>query len=445
MLSGRGVAQAPLVYTVSATDTAFLSSQLAAITVKYKAETDTLTGNNKQHIADVYKDRFNSLKEMFDNKEIAALPDAQAYLQQLSAQILKANPCLNTLPTSFLFSKTAVPNAAAWGEGVIVFNIGLFTKLQTEGQAIFVLCHELAHLYLNHSNNSINRYVATMYSAQTQDELKKIQKSAFNKRKQIESLVKNIAFDNRRHGRDHETEADSLAVVFMKNTPYSVNDAFGCLAVLDSVDYDGFKASNFMQHFFNCKEYPFKDKWLEKEEGLLGGYAKPESDKTLEDSLKTHPDCTARITALKKITAGFDTAAKKKFVVSEDKFRQLQSLFPYEETKYYYDAKLYSRCLYEALKILDKDTANAFAITITGQVLNDIYATAKAHTLHKYVDVPAAGYTDGYNTVLQLLQNAYTDEIAGLNYYFLKKNRQKLTTYPMFEAAFLQAAKNMSQ
>jgi predicted SprT family Zn-dependent metalloprotease len=88
------------------------------------------------------------------------------------------------------------------GEGTIFFNIGLFHRLQNESQAAFILCHELAHYYLNHSNDNIHQYVNTIYSDDFQQKLKSIQKLSYEKNKQLDALAKNLLFRNRRHGRD---------------------------------------------------------------------------------------------------------------------------------------------------------------------------------------------------------------------------------------------------
>jgi Zn-dependent protease with chaperone function len=130
----------------------------------YDEDVSLLTGSNKKHITDIYKERYQLIKERFTNNEILTAGEPLQYLSALANEILKSNPQYNSKSLNILFSKSFYANAASMGEGTIFFNIGLFHRLQNESQAAFVLCHELAHYYLNHSNNNIHQYVATVNS-----------------------------------------------------------------------------------------------------------------------------------------------------------------------------------------------------------------------------------------------------------------------------------------
>lgn len=48
--------------------------------------------------------------------------------------------------------------------------------------------------------------------------------------------VKGLTFDSRRHSRDHEAQADSMAVELMRHTSYDLHGALTTLALLDSID-----------------------------------------------------------------------------------------------------------------------------------------------------------------------------------------------------------------
>ncbi len=85
-------------------------------------------------------------------------------MDALVAEIVKANPLLQKQNFNCYFSRSGVPNAVYIGEGIILFNMGLFKRLDNESQAVFILCHEIAHFYLQHGENSIRRYVAAINS-----------------------------------------------------------------------------------------------------------------------------------------------------------------------------------------------------------------------------------------------------------------------------------------
>ncbi|KAI9433629.1 hypothetical protein F5148DRAFT_1295415 [Russula earlei] len=430
-------AQNAFVFTPLKDDTIALAKTFAKVTEYYTGETKVLQGENKKYIADIYKERFDNVKEMFDKRELlTSSPEAIAYLNALTAEIIKANPVLQPLPIHFYFAKTADPNAASVGEGVIIFNIGLFTKLDNESQVVFILCHELAHLYLKHSDNSINKYVNTLYSKETQEKLSKIKNTEFQKREQLEKLLKGMTFTSKRHSRDHESEADSMGLVFMKNTNFDVHEALTCLVLLDSVDVDTFHTAGFLQQQFNSKEYPFKQRWTRKEEGLLGGYANLETDKELEDSLKTHPDCKIRIIALQAAVNQYRDVTRKKDMVDKAAFYHLQQVLPYETVWYYYTSSQYSLCLFNALEILNNKPGDPFLIAIIGKAFNGIAAAQKNHTFSKVADMPAPYRKENYNTLLQFIQNMYIEEVATVNYYYLKQYETQLSSYNEYISAF---------
>ena len=83
---------------------------------------------------------------------------AAQYLQLIVDEIVKANQSLQGKTFKCYFSRSGVPNATYIGEGIILFHMGLFQRLENESQAAFVIGHELAHFLLQHSENGIDKY-----------------------------------------------------------------------------------------------------------------------------------------------------------------------------------------------------------------------------------------------------------------------------------------------
>lgn len=260
-------------FSAAAENDAVLKSLSVKYEDRYKAELALLPKENKKDFEEAYSQRWANIKEVFDKKEIYTSAKAQQYIDALVAEILKTNPLLQKQNFNCYFSRSGIPNAGYIGEGIILFNMGLFTRLENESQAAFVLCHEIAHFYLQHSESSIRRHVEALNSEETQRELRKIKSTEYGKRQRVEDYVKSITFNMRRHGRDHESEADSMGLEFMHNTKFDISQALTTLALLDSIDIDTFDVAKCLQHTFDAKDYPFQKKWLTKEEGLLGGHA----------------------------------------------------------------------------------------------------------------------------------------------------------------------------
>jgi hypothetical protein len=400
------------------------------------------------------------VKEKFDNQEIYTSSFAQEYLDALVAEIEKANPGLRDLPLHFYFSRSGVPNASYIGEGIILFNMGLFQRLDNESQVAYVLGHEISHFLLHHQENSINKYVYTINSEEVQAELRKIKGSEYHKREQLQQLVKGMAFDSRRHSRDHEAQADSMAVELLRNTRFDLNGALTALALLDVIDADTLNTASCLQQMFNSPNYPFQKRWITKEEGLLGGHAHLKED-AQADSLKTHPDCPVRIRLLTPVinrksgagaegggqTAGGGTrsAGSLKFVVDAGKFASLQRIFRYETIEYSYVSKEYTESLYYTMELLQKSPGDAYLVTQVGRLMNGMYAAQKGHTLSKVAALPSPEYSPNYNLLLQFIQNLYLEDIASINYNYLSRYHPQLDHYAPFKNAYDQSMRISQQ
>jgi Zn-dependent protease with chaperone function len=423
----RTYSQTAFLYTPLADDSLKIESIKEAIKQRYLSDSASITGENKKYIIKEYRERYADLNRMLKDKELITSPEVNNYLSSLANEIIKNNPRLQQLGTRFLFSKVYWPNAASYGEGTIIFNIGLFTKLDNESQVIFVLCHELSHLYLNHTNNGINQYVNTLYSDDFQKKLKQIQKSEYNQNSQAEALVKGFAFNTRRHSRDHESEADSLGLEFMKNTLFDTKEALTALSLLDSVDNDKYNYPPRLTYYFNSTAYPFQKRWLEEEDNIFGkDTTQDEAEKKEADSLKTHPDCIVRVAKLKDAVAHISASNRMLNRVDEKKFKLYRQLFDFEIIEYCYKADYISRCLYYSLQLLDQYPNNTYLITTIGKCLNKIYAAQKEHTLGLITDLPSIETENKYKHFLYFVGNMHLKDWASVSYYFLQQYEGKI-------------------
>jgi Zn-dependent protease with chaperone function len=444
-------------------DSAALTNLAGVYQQQYKEESDRLPALNKKDFQEIYDDRWKNIKEKLDKQEIYTSVAAQQYLDALVAEIVRANPILKDHPFHCYFSRTYVPNAAYIGEGIILFNMGLFYRCTNESQVVFILCHELSHYLLQHQEKSIGKYVAAINSPEVQAQLRKIKESEFHKHEQVQTLVKGLTFDSRRHSRDHESEADSMGVELMRHTPFDLMGAMTTLALLDSIDKDAFNTESCLQQTFNSSNYPFRKKWIARQEGLLGGHAHVQQEE-MEDSLKTHPDCPLRMRLIAPLvgvrpggvgaaggsgpgggsagSGGGGAGGGRAFVVDSVKFRTLAALFRYEVIEYAYVSDEYTESLYLSLKLLRDRPADVYGVAQVGRVLNGLYQAQKGHTLSKVVDLPSPDYPANYNLLLQFIQNLYLEDLASINYYFLSPYHPQLDYYTTFKKAYEESAKS---
>lgn len=429
-------------YTVFAQQTIFTpaienDAQLKAIASSleksYQRDIALLPSENKKELIKIYKQRWNNIQEKFDKKEIYTDAGAQQYLDAMVAEIVKANPLLQHKEFKCYFSRSGIPNAAYLGEGLIVFNMGLFSRLNNESQAAFVLCHELAHFYLNHSENSIQKYVATLNSDEVQQQLRNIKKTEYGKRAELEKLLKGLTFDTRRHGRDHESSADSMGVEFLRNTRFDVAESLTTLGLLDSIDTDTLKTDIVLQSLFNAKEYPFKKRWISKEEGLLGGHAQLKREESLADSLKTHPDCKLRIKILEPTVLKYQSGSSLKNIIDKAKFDNFKNIFRYEIIEYDFTSDNYTKSLQHSIELLQVNPSDPYLVSQIGKIFNGFFDAQKNHTLGKITELPAPYFESNYNLLLQFVQNLFIEDYAAISYYFLKQYAPQMDNYPAFK------------
>jgi len=392
-----------------------------------------LPAKYKDDYAKIYKQRWDNIREKFDDKEIYTSKTAQQYLDGLVAEIVQANPPLQNASFHCYFSCSGIPNASYLGEGIIIFNMGLFYRLNNESEAAFVICHELSHFLLKHSDNSMRKYVTTINSDEIQKQLQAIKGSEYKKREQLDKLVKELSFSNSRHSRDHESEADSMAVEFVHNTRFDVTGALTTLQLLDSVDKDTLQTASLLEQLFNSKNYPFQKKWIAKQEGLLGGHALLKKDAELEDSLKTHPNCKLRIHLLEPLVTKYQTNNSLRFITDSSKFEGMKNIFHYEVIEYAFKINNYSRSFFYTLNLLQQKPSDPYLVAQTGKILNSMFAAQKSHILGRLVDLPSPVYTPSYNLLLQFVQNLYLENYASISYHFLDRFHPQLDDYSAFK------------
>lgn len=426
-------------------DQALLTGLSAKYKKNYQEELDKLPAKYRKDFLDVYAERWKNVQEKFDKEEIYTSPFAQQYLDALVAEIRRSNPQLQSHPFTCYFSRSWVPNASYIGEGIILFNMGLFQRLNNESEVAFVLCHEIAHFLLQHPEKAIAKYVDAINSPEVQAELRKIKGSEYRKRERVDELVKGLTFDSRRHSRDHESQADSMGLEILRHTRFDLSGSLSAMALLDVIDQDTLNTGVCLEFSFNSANYPFRKKWIAKPSGLLGGHAELQQGGHEEDSLKTHPDCPMRIKLLSALIGKGDPGGTLKFAVDPVKFENLKTICRYETIEYAYTSDLYTRSLYLSLGFLQANPSDPYLVAQVGKLMNGLYAAQKEHRLSKVADLPAPVYSPNYNTLLQFIQNLYLEDIAGISYNYLSRYHPQLDGYTSFKSAYVQSAQIVKQ
>ncbi|HMK18987.1 MAG TPA: M48 family metalloprotease [Chitinophagaceae bacterium] len=405
----------------------------------------SLSSEYKKDYQEIYEARFSEVSKLLQSVRAVTDREVHNYLQSILKKITEANPELNAKEIRLLFSRDWWPNAFSMGEGTLIVNAGLMVFLDNEAELVFVICHELAHFYLDHSNKAIKKNVETYNSVAFQNELKRLSKQEYGAGQQLDELIKNLEFGNRRHSRENETEADRYAFMFMKNTGFDCNGIKTCLQLLDKVDDSLLHNSIDPELTFNFSNYPFKKKWVQKESAIFSQMSNDDSPLTKKerDSLKTHPDCAARISHLE------DSILKarqgEKFIVNKTLFGQLKKDFFVELAEQQFKSNNLSRNLYYSLQMLQKGENTSYAMFAIARGLNFMYENQKNHKLGIITEKETRGYPTDYNILLRMLDRLKLEEIANINYNFCMEHKAEMSIYEGFNDEFNKAVKQKSQ
>jgi predicted Zn-dependent protease len=290
--------------------------------------------------------------------------------------------------------------------GTIAITLGLLTKLQTEDQIAFVICHEMAHHYGRHQENRFLEIARLNYDKEVRHEMRSISRSEYGAITKSTALGMKLGVSVMQHSRDKEYEADSVGLQMYLNAGYNKNEVIALLNVLDSVDYEKQKAVD-PKKYFNFADYPFKDKWLSYD-STADSFERDEH--AISDSLRTHPDCKKRIVAVQRqLRDNNVTATTTQWPVAlreGSRFELVASAFHYGR---------YSFAIFNALQLLEEYPDNAWLHDIVAKSFVHVHRLQKAHEANDALPLPAPYYDGNYNHFLAFMHNLRLIEMENIS------------------------------
>lgn len=374
---------------------------------------------NRKFLAKEYQERADSLKSEILGENFIQDSLWTAWFQNILDEILKSNPTISAHDVTLFLSQYESPNARSVGEGTLVFNVALLPFLKNESQVAAILSHELAHFANDHGNIALHHYVNTLYSPETQKQLKNISKGKVNKTQRAIDLMKGMAYKSSRHSRFKETEADSLGFVFLSNTRYQLKEAIGVLKILDSIDQHTWPVIPY-ESIFNAPGFPFQDSWLENSASSgLSSQPAFHSEIFASDSMKTHPDCEHRILlAQAQYDALGQPTGGQLFIQPESNFLQLQNYAQYEVIEGLNRRGASGRALFRALVLSINKPDDSYLNGLIIKSICEISQSQRAHKLRNVLDLPDADYSDEYNRFLKFVNNLRVSDLEKMAYHY---------------------------
>lgn len=274
---------------------AIVDGYKALLRENYKKDKSELTPPLKKEKKDFIKTRYRSSKDRINNDFYIIDPALDAYFVSLKNRIASANPDLDFDQTKILLSSYTHENAFSIGDGTIVVNVGLLKYVEDEAQLAFILCHEFAHYFLDHSYKEFLRRLNRVNGNEWKDQLANLEDEDGEQLSELKKLIKANIYSDRYHSRTYEVEADSFGLEIFMRAGYSVSDAVSTLAMLDTVSDISFSVDIYGLLGIDSSDVSISKSRLDITDNNVN-----EEDILHNDSMKTHPDCDHRIELIKK-------------------------------------------------------------------------------------------------------------------------------------------------
>jgi hypothetical protein len=381
---------------------------LDSITNLYKVKKqDVIKNIPKQHakyvnpITKEYDQKINNLKNLI-NAESLFINDSLNFTINQIINRVKANSNFITNDFTVFINGTPNPNAASWGHSILVFNAGLITKYKNIEELAFVVCHEMAHDYLNHNVKHIIMYEQVIKKGDFKSKYRAAKRKRYGKALAIKNVNEDFLLETTSFSRQDELQADSLGFVLFKNAGYQDFNAVNSLQTLKQVDDCFFNEPLDIKKEFSFSSYPFNNDWLNMTD-VNSVYSKTIIEEN--DSLKTHPDCDIRI---KQIIDQFkvDTLNTKNNFTTD---KLIKNAF-YENLNFCYRNENYLYTLYYALHLKQKYASNDYLKMLICHSLLEIGNSLKRHEFSYYVPLPNVDFDKDLNNLIGFLNNlSFTD------------------------------------
>jgi hypothetical protein len=243
---------------------------------------------------EIWDSRTDFLLEAIDNDNFVRDQQVYNYVDEIVSQLAKSNKKLIPVKPLLLIDRSEAVNAYALGGNVISVNLGLISFSQSREELALAIAHELSHNILEHAENAMKQRAEWLTSEEYKNSLNDILDSKYERLTRLKKVLETYSFARNRHQRYKESEADSLAIILLHKSDIAFNAQF--FLRLDSSDAP-YKQSldKPVKNYFEPYGLSFEDSWVVKRsKGLSTRNYNFSNENTIQDSLKTHPDCKAR-------------------------------------------------------------------------------------------------------------------------------------------------------
>lgn len=367
------------------------------------------------YIKGLYDEQFKYVVSNFNDDYIITDTEITPYLQQVLANIYKANPQLSQETTVYAY-RSSIPNAFSFGDGTLAVTLGLLSRLENESQLAFVLCHELAHYHRKHFEMRVQSLAQLNYDKELEKKLS--QSNTYSYRKE---LIKNLGLSINKHSRSHEFEADSAGLAYFLKTGYDRKAPVECMEILDKADEGRSQKIIDFKKYLDHSEYPFKESWLAYEKSTMWHKSETDGEFGDSDTTHTHPNCQRRLAALKKQLQGH--SASNTITTDPAKMRYINAKSTFEEVASLYHFKKYGKALFGAFLLLEQYPDNAYLHAMVAKCFYQLHTYQKNHEIGKVLALPDSRFDENYDRFLTFVHQLRLTELASLGYYYAESRK----------------------
>jgi len=241
-----------------------------------------------------WDDRTSFITEAISRDNYVHENDLITYVDGIITQLMQGNKQLMPVRPFLLIDRSPSVNAYSIGGNIIAVNLGLISFVQTREELALVIAHELSHNILQHTDNAMKQKAEWLTSDEYKKSLDAVLDSKYERLSRLKKVLEGYSFNRSRHQRYHESEADSLAIVLLKKSNIPFNAA--CFLRLDSSDIQYQQPlKRPLKNYLVAYQLPFEDSWtIRRSKGLSTRAYNFNNTGTIDDSLKTHPECADR-------------------------------------------------------------------------------------------------------------------------------------------------------
>lgn len=341
-------------------------------------------------------------------------------INEIYKEISRDNP---NVPKDFqvLVSRDISLNASCFVNGTMVVNIGTINYLESEDQLAAILCHEIGHKLLDHSEQYLVKTFEEENSKKTKKEIRDLKRTRYNQQELAFTVLKEKLYNNSEEKRKREFEADSIGLSLLENTKYNPTNFLRALEL--SLLYDTIAPADLnvksYSEVFDLPDQPFNKDWLVQEDFSTYDYVFEE--KFSKDSLSSHPEINERIEKLKS-SLSLDIEQKDAQVTPGNLgYQNLRLIAKKEEVPNLFLLKQYGFCIYLSLIKIEQEYRVEYHKEWMGKAFHELYKARKSYTANKYLDrINPEEHSESYQQFISFMWNLSLEEIKNIADFYSK-------------------------